>query len=128
MICVGEGAGALALAASAFTLSWTHSVERTEWRERWVVERGALRLTDASVMGSGAGIDPPEGAVLRDGAYHWRPTLPPVPQLALAASGATPSGWTLCPSKGACVLLGTTPGEPIAVRACPGAQPMNPAR
>ena len=118
MICVGEGAAALVIAANTFTLSWTHSVERTEWRERWTVEDGALRLVAASVAGSGAGIDPPEGAVLRDGAYHWRPDLPAVPSLALAASGATGGGWTLCPAGGECREIGAHAGGPVIVRAC----------
>ena len=118
MICVGEGAAALVIAANAFTLSWTHSVERTQWREEWTLERGALRLVSASVAGSGAGVDPPDGAVLRDGAYHWRPDLPAVPSLALAASGATGGGWTLCPADGECRESGARADDPIVVRAC----------
>lgn len=122
MICIGEGAAAIVLATGTFALSWTHSVERTEWRERWVVEDGALRITAASVMGSGAGVDPPEGAVLRGGAYHWRPDLPPVPKLVLAASGATGDGWTLCPEGGKCRMVGGRAGRPVTVEAC-GHQP-----
>ena len=119
MICVAAAAGTLFLAADAFTLSWTHSVEHMLWQEAWVREGDALRLKEASVQGSGAGIDPPEGAVLANGIYTWTPTLPPVPELVLAASGATGAGWTLC-AAGACHEIGAAPSGPVIVRPCDG--------
>ena len=117
MICALTAAGTLMLAADAFTLSWSHSVEHMLWQEEWAREGTSLRLVSASVQGSGAGIDPPEGAVLRDGAYRWTPDLPPVPELALAASGATGEGWTLC-ADGICHEVGAQPASPVIVRAC----------
>ena len=47
-------------------------------------------------QGSGAGMEPPEGAVLKDGWWVYAPELPPQATLVLAASGATGEGWTLC--------------------------------
>ena len=96
-VCLTLGAGVVGVAAASFTLGWTHSVERTEWRERWtLLEDGTLRVSEARVRGSGAGMDPGEGARLEDGWWVWTPATPPVPSLVLALSGATGAGWTLC--------------------------------
>lgn len=85
-ICLAAGALVVALPASAFTLSWTHSVERIVWRETWRAEGGALVLDQAEVSGSGAGMEPPDGAVFSDGAWHYRPAVPPLQRLRLAHS------------------------------------------
>ena len=95
MICIAAGAKALTLAATAFALSWTHSVEKTRWEERWLAGPQGLTVVEGRVEGSGAGMEPPPDAVLRDGAYVYTPHLAPIPELVLAASGATGSGWTL---------------------------------
>lgn len=116
--CLLVGATALTLAAGGFDLSWTHSVEGTEWREHWVVDRDALRLERAAVRGSGAGMDPGPDARLEAGWWVWAPALPPVPTIMLAASGATGSGWRLCDGM-ACLEIGALAGEPILLRPCP---------
>ena len=116
--CLMVGAAVLTLAAPEFTLAWQHSVEKVEWREAWVVEAAGLRLTEAAVKGSGAGMEPGEGAVLRDGWWAWAPALPPVAQLVLAASGATGQGWRLC-SGGSCREIGADPGAPLVLAPCP---------
>lgn len=111
-------AGTLALAVQGgFTLSWTHSVERIEWRENWQVRAGRLHLTEARVRGSGAGMEPGEGAVERDGWWIWHPGLS-VPSVTLAASGATTGGWSLCADDG-CHELGAHAGAPLTLRPCP---------
>lgn len=111
-------AGAVALAVShGFTLSWTHSVERTEWVEEWQVLNGRLHLTQAAVRGSGAGMEPGAGAVLKDGWWVWSPDVS-VTTLVLAASGATGQGWRLCTDSG-CQVIGTTPGAPLLLKPCP---------
>lgn len=120
--CVATTAVALTIAAEAFTLAWTHSVEKTEWRERWRVQAGALALDEARVRGSGAGMDPPEGSVLQDGWWVYRADLA-VPALHLAVSSATVGGWRLCTDAGGCIDLearlsrGGRPPERIEVRA-----------
>lgn len=113
MLCIAAAGAVTALVASSFTLSWTHSVERTQWRESWVVEGHGLRLVAASVEGPGAGIAVPDGARWADGRWTYEPVLPPVRNLNLAASGMTPSPWTLCPSGGACLTLGNEPDPDI---------------
>ncbi len=117
--CLLVGATALTLSSGGFDLSWRHSVEKTEWRESWVVEGDALRLTEAAVKGSGAGMDPGPGARLEDGWWIWTPDLPPVPALTLAASGATGGGWSLCDGE-TCLEIGAAAGDAIRLAPCPG--------
>lgn len=95
-LCIATAALALGLSVETFTLAWTHSVERTEWRENWRVEGGGLHLEEARVRGSGAGMEPAAGSKLVDGWWVYRPKLAPLTQLNLAVSGATGRGWQLC--------------------------------
>lgn len=104
-LCLSAGGTTLALALEAFSLSWTHSVERTEWREEWRVTGEGLVIDSASVAGSGAGMEVPEGAVLSEGAWHYRPPLPPQPRVAFADAGRGAGDWRLC-SDGTCRELG----------------------
>ncbi|KRA40303.1 hypothetical protein ASD80_12620 [Devosia sp. Root635] len=111
MLCIASAGAVAALAASSFTLSWTHSVEHTQWRESWVVQGDRLQVVEASVEGSGAGIAVPPDAVWADGRWSYKPVLGPLPSLNLAASGMTPSPWTLCTPDGQCLALGEKAGE-----------------
>ena len=115
--CLLIGSKQILLAGGLFTLAWTHSVEKTEWRESWMVRDGMLELIEARVRGSGAGMDPGEGARLEDGWWVWRPQNPPVSELNLAASGATVSPWRFC-SDGQCLELGGRAGEPVHLAPC----------
>lgn len=121
-LCILAAGKTVVLAVSAFTLSWTHSVERTEWREDWLVEPAGLRLVEARVRGSGAGMEPGGDAVLENGWYVYRPQLSPQRSLLLAASGATRDGWLLC-SEGDCLPLGAVAGEAVAIAPCADARP-----
>jgi hypothetical protein len=105
-LCIATAALALGLGVETFTLAWTHSVERTEWRENWRVQGGLLHLDEARVRGSGAGMEPPGDAVLRAGWWVYPGHVAPVPALNLAVSGATGRGWQLCTAAG-CVDLET---------------------
>lgn len=116
--CLAVGAAILTLAVPEFTLSWTHSVERVAWEEDWRVEGDTLRLVTARVRGSGAGMEPGDGAVLTEGWWEW-PGEATVPSLVLAASGATGGGWTFC-ADGACRVLGEAAGEAVVVAPCAG--------
>lgn len=118
-LCVIAGGQTTVMAVAAFTLAWTHSVEKTGWRESWAITPAGLELREAAVRGSGAGMDPGEGARLDDGWWVWVPNLPPQPHILLAASGATVSGWTLC-AGGRCETLGRTAGGPIELLPCAG--------
>jgi hypothetical protein len=115
----------VALSAVLFSLSWTHSVEGTRWNEKWRVTEAGLQIIEARIKGSGAGMEPPQDAVLQDGWWVFRPKVPPQEKLILAASGDTPDGWTLC-ADGTCRTLGASPGEPITLRACSVRQETSP--
>ncbi|MFN4170699.1 MAG: DUF1850 domain-containing protein [Pseudorhodobacter sp.] len=116
--CLMAGAVALTLAAPAFTLHWTHSVEKVEWREDWRIAAEMLTLTRVAIKGSGAGMEPAGDARLENGWWVWAP-MTSLPALTLAASGATGAGWILC-SGGKCHELGAAPGEPIRLAPCGG--------
>lgn len=117
MLCIAATTGMLRIAALAFTLSWTHSVERIRWEEDWRIEDAGLRLVEARIRGSGAGMDPPPSARLEDGWWTYSPAVPPVAEIVLAASGATGSGWQIC-GGGTCVEIGADEGEPVRLSAC----------
>ncbi|MCB2135803.1 MAG: DUF1850 domain-containing protein [Rhodobacteraceae bacterium] len=124
-ICLLAGALTLHLTSPEFQLSWQHSVEKTGWRENWRVERGLLRLEEAAVKGSGAGMDPGPDARLEGTWWVWTPDLAPVEELLLAASGATNGGWRLC-AQDNCHDLGTEAGAPIRIAVCPAEEAKRP--
>lgn len=116
-ICLILGGKVTLIAAAAFTLSWTHSVERVRWEEDWRLTLAGLEIVEARVKGSGAGMDVPEDAVLTDGVWRYAPKLPPQARLLLARSGATGEGWRVC-GDGACRTVGATADAPAEIRAC----------
>ncbi len=76
-----------------FTLAWTHSIEKVRWEEDYEVRSTkdgagtpALVIVAARIHGSGAGMEPPAGAVLRNGWYEYRPPPPLEDELLLARS------------------------------------------
>lgn len=117
-LCIAAGAKVAVLAVSAFTLSWTHSVQKTRWEEDWRIAPAGLEIIEARIQGSGAGMDPPDDARLVDGWWRYRPDIPPRAELVLGASAATGSGWRIC-GGGECLDLEEEPaGRPIVLRAC----------
>ena len=69
------------------------------------------------MQGSGAGMEAGAGARRVGDWFVWQPDLPPLPQIALAASGTTGAGWTLC-SVEACHEIGSEAGGAILLRPC----------
>lgn len=116
-LCILAAGKVAALAVTAFTLSWTHSVEKTLWEEDWRVTPAGLEIVEARIKGSGAGMEPPADAVLEDGWWRYAPAVSPRPELVLAASGATGAGWSLC-AEGSCRLVGAAAGEPVILKPC----------
>lgn len=116
-VCLIAAGKAAIVAASAFTLSWTHSVQKTQWQEDWRLTSAGLELVEARVKGSGAGMEPPDHALLRDGWWVYAPSLPAQPRIVLARSGATGAGWTLCGEAG-CDDIGAEAGEPVVIEPC----------
>jgi hypothetical protein len=117
-LCLAAGGKITALAFTAFTLSWTHSVERVRWEEDWQLTASGLDLVEARVKGSGAGMEPPPEARLDEGWWRWHPELPSQKRLVLAASGATSGGWTLCGTGGSCFEIGQKAAEPALIARC----------
>ena len=58
-LCILSGFKLSTFALSLFTLSWTHSVEKIEWQEDWIINDNQLEIVEARVQGSGAGMAVP---------------------------------------------------------------------
>lgn len=102
------------LPVAEFTLAWDHSVEKVRWEEDYRVTAAGLLLGEARVRGSGAGMEPPANAVLRDGVWHYRTIRPPLQPLRL---GRTPEAgdYQLC-TGGTCRPFSSWLGPPSADR------------
>ncbi len=77
---VGTGAGEpVFIPVQQFTLAWMHTIEKVRWEEDYAVESVAegavLKAVAARVRGSGAGMEPPPDAQLRNGWYHYTPQI-----------------------------------------------------
>ena len=111
---------AVCLAAGVlYTLTWTHSVEKTLWEEDWLAEGGKIRIVEARVQGSGAGMEPGEGAVLKDGFWRWQPKSAPMRSLVLTLSPYV-RDYRLCRSGQCQSLRDLAPGsDRVELTACP---------
>ena len=120
-LCLASAGVVKSLALVAFTLAWTHSVEKIEWQEDWRVSGAGLELAQARVKGSGAGMEPPPEARLVNGWFQWQPHRPPMPEVVLGNSGVA-GEWRIC-SDGHCRTLSeifghTIGAAAITMRAC----------
>ena len=118
-VCLAAAGLSVQIAASSFTLAWTHTIEKTRWEEDWRVEGGRLVITTARVQGSGAGMEPPPGARLQEGFYVWEPRLPPQPEIVLRRASQA-GDWRLCAADRCATLhdwLGGD-GDPVRLRPC----------
>ena len=77
-LCLTSAGVVKTLQVAAFTLAWTHSIEKTAWQEDWLATPAGLTLQQARIKGSGAGMEPPPEAKLIGGWLQWSP--PPVPR------------------------------------------------
>jgi hypothetical protein len=112
-LCLASAGVVKALSIAAFTLAWTHSIEKVEWQEDWRVTAKGLQLVQARVKGSGAGMEPPAEARLVGGWFQWRLARAPMPEVVLGNSGAA-GEWRLC-ADGRCRTLSEIFGHPIGV-------------
>ena len=130
-LCLAAGSLATALALGTdggFTLAWTHSIEKIRWEEDYRIESDAegqvlLHLTEARIRGSGAGMEPPDGARLdAHGVWHYVPKLAPLPLLRITQSQFT-QGYELCRGGECRPLAALVPGLAdgvVELRACVG--------
>jgi len=113
-LCLLLGSKQIVYATTAFTLAWTHSVEKTRWEEDWTLGESGLYLREARIEGSGAGMEPPANATFDGRFWHYHPRLPVQERIVLARSGATSGGWEIC-FGGRCQDLPEAPGEDPAI-------------
>lgn len=116
-LCIVVGTTVHALDAPRFTLRWRHTVEKVVWEEDYTVAGRWLFLGAARVRGSGAGMDPPPGAVKVGDAWQYRPAERWHERIALARS---PYGtdYELC-VKGRCRPLSAwAPLAPTVIAPC----------
>lgn len=91
-----QGAPAVFVPVTEFTLAWTHSIEKVRWEEDYavrldpLVRQPVLHAVLARVRGSAAGMEPPPDAVLRQGWYQYAPAIQTPPELRLTRSEFTP--------------------------------------
>lgn len=101
----------------AFTLAWDHSIEKVRWEEDYdvllseqaasalksdyqgqlvesednvVAKQPVLVAKAARIRGSGAGMEPPEDAVFKEGWYHYTPLIVEHQELRLTRSEFVP--------------------------------------
>ncbi len=122
MLCLAAGAVTAVLAIDAFTLTWIHSIEKIRWEEDWRVVGSELVINEARIRGTGAGMEPPAGAVLKNGVWHYRPQIPRQAVLRLSHSPHA-GGYTLCTATVCAPLADRLPGidntAVIELRSCP---------
>jgi hypothetical protein len=92
-----------------FVLAWTHSVQKTRWTERYRVDDDAMELVEATVEGSGAGMEPGPGVRLEHGEWTWQPRRR-VASLALRRSTFT-DDYAICVA-GRCRPMAELAGPP----------------
>jgi hypothetical protein len=110
-LCLASLGVVKALSVAAFTLAWTHSIEKVEWQEDWRITASGLELMEARVKGSGAGMEPPPQARLIDGWFRWKPERPAMPEVILGNSGVA-GEWRLC-AGGKCRTLSEIFGRAV---------------
>ena len=120
--CISSGGLVARLPDARLALAWTHSIEKIRWEEDWRLSEGHMVLDAARVRGSGAGMEPPPGARLIDGVWHYTVARREA-ALVLTRSPFT-EGYALC-SGGRCGNLADwLPGLPeiaqVRIHACAG--------
>ena len=116
-LCILSGAKLTTVAASLFTLSWTHSVEKIEWHEKWGLMNSHLKMIEARMQGSGAGMDPPEGSIFSDGWWIYSPKEFKIKELLLSTSNTQIENWKIC-YNGTCKILKKNQEKPIKIFPC----------
>ncbi|MCL1115604.1 DUF1850 domain-containing protein [Shewanella basaltis] len=119
-LCLGVAGSIWAqMPAEQITLSWTHTIEKIRWAEDYRILPNGFILEQARVKGSGAGMEIPADAVLKNGSWQYQPKLPVLPMLKL---GRTPEAgdYRLCVSSAnteqQCHLMSFWVGEPTAAQ------------
>ncbi|MBK4734825.1 DUF1850 domain-containing protein [Noviherbaspirillum pedocola] len=127
-LCLAAAGLVLALPLQGFTLAWTHSIEKVRWEEDYRITAGRLQVVEARILGTGAGMEPPPDAVLKEGVWHYRPQIAPLERVRLTRSGYV-ADYQFC-AAGQCRPLGDIVGaqaDTVDMYACDtGAGPARP--
>jgi hypothetical protein len=118
-LCIVVGTALVTVPARRFTLRWQHTVEKVLWEEDYVVAGDWLYLAGARVRGSGAGMEPPAGAIRLGDAWHYRPDIRWLRQVDLARSEFG-RDYELCFDAGCRPLTALVPLGPTTLRPCAG--------
>jgi len=94
-IAVLLGTAVHTLPTDRITLSWMHTVEKTQWEEGYRIADGALTIEEARVKTSGAGMDPPRDATWSSGWWRYKPSIGFLEEVILANSEFA-LGYTIC--------------------------------
>ncbi|MGE5523225.1 MAG: DUF1850 domain-containing protein [Rhodospirillaceae bacterium] len=110
----------VAMLPDRITLTWRHTVEKVVWEEDYVASEDAIVLSEARIKAFGAGMDLPDNAWFSEGAWHFRPQLPPMKTVHLVNSEYG-DGYEVC-AEGRCFPLNRIArGEQVVIAACSGA-------
>lgn len=74
-LCLIYGLQTIPLETNHLTLTWMHSVEKIRWEEDYERQDAVIKLQAARIQGSGAGMDPPEDAIFKNGFWSYQPIL-----------------------------------------------------
>ena len=118
VICL-SGAGVTIKLATAITLMWTHSVQKSSWAEDWQATPEGLTITEMRIQGSGAGMEPPADAVRVGDYYVSHPEMAPLHRAILRRSGAT-ADWQVCRESGCQPMSDLLPpaADPVELSIC----------
>lgn len=119
-LCLIAAGATIRLGATALTLAWMHSIEKTRWEEDWRATPAGLVLMEDRIQATGAGMEPPPQAHFDGHWWRYRPSTPPLPQVILRRSGAT-ADWQVC-IKGVCRAMGDyvpKDADPVTLTTCP---------
>jgi len=94
-LCLLAAGATIRLGTLALTLAWTHSIEKTRWEEDWRATPAGLVIEEDRIQSTGAGMEPPANARFDGKWWHYKPPLPPMPNVSLRRSGAT-DDWQIC--------------------------------
>ena len=112
-LCLASRACVKTLSIAAFTLVWTHSVEKVDWQEDWRITPGGLRTGAGPRQGFRRRHGAAAGGAAVDGWFQWQPRRAPMPEVVLGNSGAA-GEWRLC-HDGSCRTLSEIFGHPIGM-------------
>ncbi len=116
-LCILAGTKITTFAVSFFTLTWFHSVEKTEWQEDWKIINSKLKIVEARIKGSGAGMEPPENSKLVKGWYVYSPKVSTKDEILLATSETNIKNWSVC-FNGKCQELPKNGNKPLKLYVC----------